>query len=56
MKMRTTIKTKDNVSRKSKADKQYAKEQKDFNKRYKNECGICTTRKATPEELNKYFQ
>lgn len=29
---------------------------KRFNKRYKLECGECTTRKATQEELDKYFK
>ena len=39
----------------AKSDKKYRKKVKAFNKRYASECGECITRKATQEELNKYF-
>lgn len=43
------------VNTKKSNRKNYKKEKK-FNKRYAKECSECVTRKATPEELEKYFK
>ena len=39
----------------AKSNRKYRKKVKAFNDRYKKECGECVTRKATQEELNRYF-
>ena len=39
----------------AKSDRKYRKKRKAFDRRYKEECGSCTTRKATSEEMAKYF-
>lgn len=55
MKKRTKNKNRHNNNKQIKVETAYAKAQKAFDRRYKEECGTCTTRKATPEEMAKYF-
>ena len=39
----------------AKSDRKYRKKRKAENNYYKSMCGECITRKATQEELNRYF-
>lgn len=39
-----------------KSNKKKYKKEKRFDAEYKSKCGDCITRKATPEELDKYFK